>query len=294
MDHRLALKQATLATLVAAVLFVPIVGLVLHDRALDLHAARVAVLLAAVFLWRYGLALLLHSRLRIALARRAALVAAPFAAPLAPLAAWLARRGKPLLAVVLAALVAAPFLPGATNYLIHVLSLTLIYVILGMGLNIVVGLAGLLDLGYVAFYAVGAYSYALLAQQLGLGFWSALPLVALLAGATGCALAFPVLRMHGDYLAIVTLGFGEIIRMLLVNMTWLTGGPNGISAPRPTLFGLSFSAEGEAGGPTFHGLLGIAYDPRHRYVYMYLLVLAIAAGAVWVFHRLRQMPMGRA
>jgi branched-chain amino acid transport system permease protein len=101
-----------------------------------------------------------------------------------------------------------------------VVILGLIYVLLGLGLNIVVGLAGLLDLGYVAFYAIGAYGLALGYQYLGLGFWSALPLAAITAALAGCILGFPVLRMHGDYLAIVTLGFGEIIRLILNN--WLS------------------------------------------------------------------------
>src|SRR5690554_647962 len=94
-------------------------------------------------------------------------------------------------------------------------TLVLIYVMLALGLNVVVGLAGLLDLGYVAFYAVGAYTFALLSQYTGISFWMALPIGALLAGLTGMILGFPVLRLRGDYLAIVTLGFGEIIRILL-------------------------------------------------------------------------------
>src|SRR5205085_6426433 len=119
----------------------------------------------------------------------------------------------------------------------------LIYVMLGWGLNIVVGLAGLLDLGYVAFYAVGAYSYALLAQSFGLSFWILLPLAGILAAFWGVLLGFPVLRLRGDYLAIVTLAFGEIIRVVLINWVSLTHGPNGITGiPRPTLFGIPFNA----------------------------------------------------
>src|SRR5262249_58251831 len=112
---------------------------------------------------------------------------------------------------------------------------------LGFGLNIVVGLAGLLDLGYVAFYAVGAYSYALLAHYFGFSFWICLPLAGCLAAFAGVLLGFPVLRLRGDYLAIVTLGFGEIIRLILINWQDLTNGPNGIaSIPRPRFFGLPF------------------------------------------------------
>src|SRR5690606_11739814 len=107
--------------------------------------------------------------------------------------------------------------------------LILTYIMLGWGLNIVVGLAGLLDLGYVAFYAIGAYSYALLAQTFGFSFWLCLPLAGVLAAFGGLLLGFPVLRLRGDYLAIVTLGFGEMIRIILLNWYQVTGGPNGLS-----------------------------------------------------------------
>jgi branched-chain amino acid transport system permease protein len=163
-----------------------------------------------------------------------------------------------------------------------------------MGLNIVVGLAGLLDLGFVAFYAVGAYGYALLAQYTGISFWLAIPVTAAVAASAGFLLGFPVLRMHGDYLAIVTLGFGEIVRMLLVNLTWITGGPNGITAPRPTLFGLAFTAAPPPGTRAFHEAFGLEFSPSHRYVFMYLAILAFMLGAVWVFLRLKHMPIGRA
>ena len=104
-----------------------------------------------------------------------------------------------------------------------------IYIILGLGLNVVVGLSGLLVLGYGGFYAIGAYTFALLNHYYGLGFWTCLPLAGLVSAAAGFLLGFPVLRLRGDYLAIVTLGFGEIVRILLLNNTEITGGPNGIS-----------------------------------------------------------------
>jgi branched-chain amino acid transport system permease protein len=125
------------------------------------------------------------------------------------------------------------------RYILDLGILVLTYVMLGWGLNVVVGLAGLLDLGYVAFYAVGAYSYALLATHFGLSFWVCLPLAGILAAFWGMLLGFPVLRLRGDYLAIVTLAFGEIIRLVIINWQSLTGGPNGVSGiPRPTLFGI--------------------------------------------------------
>ncbi len=134
-----------------------------------------------------------------------------------------------------------PFAPGVDRRLIDIAILVVTYIMLGWGLNIVVGLAGLLDLGYVAFYAVGAYSYALLATHFGLGFWLCLPFAGLMAAASGVILGFPVLRLRGDYLAIVTLGFGEMVRIILLNWYEFTNGPDGISGiPRPTFFGLPF------------------------------------------------------
>ena len=136
------------------------------------------------------------------------------------------------------------------RYWFDIAILILTYIMLGWGLNIVVGLAGLLDLGYVAFYAVGAYSYALLAQHFGLSFWLCLPLAGLLAASWGVILGFPVLRLRGDYLAIVTLAFGEMVRIILLNWYQFTGGPDGISGiPRPSFFGLPFKRYGEQ---TFH------------------------------------------
>ena len=125
------------------------------------------------------------------------------------------------------------------RYILDLAILVLTYVMLGWGLNVVVGLAGLLDLGYVAFYAVGAYSYGLLATNFGWSFWICLPLAGILAAFWGVLLGFPVLRLRGDYLAIVTLAFGEIIRLVIINWQDLTGGPNGVSGiPRPSFFGI--------------------------------------------------------
>ncbi len=171
--------------------------------------------------------------------------------------------------------------------------LVLTYVMLGWGLNVVVGLAGLLDLGYVAFYAVGAYTYAIFSTQFGLGFWTCLPLAGALAALWGVMLGFPVLRLRGDYLAIVTLAFGEIIRILLINWASLTGGPNGISGiPRPTLFGLRFDASG--GPDTFAGYFGLEYSPTQRAVFLYYVILALALLTNWFTLRLRRVALGRA
>ena len=179
--------------------------------------------------------------------------------------------------------VALPFLPFADRALVDKATLVLIYVMLGWGLNIVVGLAGLLDLGFVAFYAVGAYSYALLATKLGL------------SAGFGVALGFPVLRLRGDYLAIVTLGFGEIIRIVLLNWQDLTNGPNGITAiPRPSLFGLAFAANAPAGQRTFADFFGLAFSGSHRVIFLYFIILALALLTNLFSLRIRRLPIGRA
>ncbi len=169
--------------------------------------------------------------------------------------------------------------------------LVLTYMMLGWGLNIVVGLAGLLDLGYVAFYAVGAYTFALLATHFGLGFWICLPIAGAAAALWGVVLGFPVLRLRGDYLAIVTLAFGEIIRIVLLNWTEVTNGPNGISRiPKPTFFGLPFTA----GEGSFSSFFNIKYDPLHGIIFLYYLILGLAFLTNIVTLRLRRLPIGRA
>jgi branched-chain amino acid transport system permease protein len=195
--------------------------------------------------------------------------------------------------VGLGALVMFPVLPIADRYTLDLGVLVLTYVMLGWGLNIVVGLAGLLDLGYVAFYAVGAYAYALLASNFGLSFWICLPLAGILAAFWGVLLGFPVLRLRGDYLAIVTLAFGEIIRIVLLNWQSLTGGPNGISGiPRPSFFGLVFEAT--CGPGSFCGFFGIEHSSLHRIMWLYYIILALALFTAWVTTRVRRLPVGRA
>lgn len=176
----------------------------------------------------------------------------------------------------------------------------LIYIMLGWGLNIVVGLAGLLDLGYVAFYAVGAYSYALLATQVipavypALGpwaFWICLPLAGILAAFWGVLLGFPVLRLRGDYLAIVTLAFGEIIRLVLINWSDVTKGYEGISSiPRPSFFGIPFNASDQG----FAAKFGLEFTPLHRTIFLFYVILALAFLTNLVTIRLRRLPVGRA
>jgi branched-chain amino acid transport system permease protein len=161
-------------------------------------------------------------------------------------------------------------------YQTNIMITGLIYVMLGLGLNIVVGLAGLLDLGYVAFYAVGAYSYALLNYHFGIGFWAVLPIGAALGAFFGVLLGFPVLRLKGDYLAIVTLGFGEIIRLILENWNAFSFGPSGIAnIPRPSFFGIEFSVQNAT-------------------IYLYYIMIAIVLFTIFVVNRLQDSRIGRA
>jgi branched-chain amino acid transport system permease protein len=177
------------------------------------------------------------------------------------------------------------------RYILDLAILVLTYVMLGWGLNVVVGLAGLLDLGYVAFYAVGAYSYGLLATNFGWSFWICLPLAGILAAFWGVLLGFPVLRLRGDYLAIVTLAFGEIIRLVIINWQDLTGGPNGVSGiPRPSFFGIPLDNSDDG----LAARLGIEYSATHRIVFLFYLILALALLTNWVTIRLRRLPIGRA
>ncbi len=192
--------------------------------------------------------------------------------------------------------VTLPLMPFADRYILDVAILVLMYVMLGWGLNIVVGLAGLLDLGYVAFYAVGAYGYALLALHFNMGFWESLPLAGLFAAFFGIILGFPVLRLRGDYLAIVTLGFGEMIRIILINWYSLTNGPDGISGiDRPTFFGLlEFSRVPSDGMEAFHTFFGLEFSSLHRIIFLYYLILALALLTNAFTLRIRKLPVGRA
>lgn len=199
-----------------------------------------------------------------------------------------------LLAAVLVVMLVWPFMVSRGS--VDLATLTLIYIMLGLGLNIVVGLAGLLDLGFVAFYAVGAYTYALLSQYFGMSFWACLPISAGFAALFGFLLGFPVLRLRGDYLAIVTLGFGEIIRILLNNWTSLTGGPSGISGiAKPSLFGLEFTRRAkEEGATTFHEFFDIGYSSSYKVIFLYLIAVILVCFVIYVINRLMRMPIGRA
>jgi len=196
---------------------------------------------------------------------------------------------------LLAAAILFPFTPLADRQMVDIAILVVTYVMLGWGLNIVVGLAGLLDLGYVAFYAVGAYAYALLATEMGLGFWLCLPFAGMMAALAGVILGFPVLRLRGDYLAIVTLGFGEMIRIILLNWYEVTNGPDGISGiPRPTFFGLPFVRSPAEGVESFHSFFGMTYAPIDRIIFLYYVILVMALITNQFTLRIRKLPVGRA
>jgi branched-chain amino acid transport system permease protein len=173
----------------------------------------------------------------------------------------------------------------ADNYGRDVAINVFIYIALGLGLNIVIGLAGLLDLGYIAFYAVGAYTYALLNTNFGVPFWIALPVGCIISSMAGAFIGYPTLKMRGDYLAIVTLGFGEIIRIVLNNWDALTQGPNGI---------LGIKAPGLYYPVVQSGSIQFAHIYLKNLVWLYYLILAIAVITMIAVYRLNYSRIGRA
>jgi len=281
------LKDATVAAAVALVLAVPLVGLKTVDAggelAIETRWPWVMIAVIAVFAGR-----LLFNLWRARPAGAKPSLPASSSVGGSDHRLWLA------LAVVVFAL-AFPLLPFSDRYWVDLATTILIYVMLGWGLNIVVGLAGLLDLGYVAFYAVGAYSFALFAKYFDFSFWACLPMAGLLAAGFGLLLGFPVLRLRGDYLAIVTLGFGEIVRVILINWYDLTNGPDGISGiPRPSFFGMPFARSAQAGETTFHEYFGLEFSGVQRVMFLYYIILALALLTNWFVLRIRRLPIGRA
>jgi branched-chain amino acid transport system permease protein len=295
-DVAAALKDASLAALATFGLCIPMIAFRTEQtQGVNLILRQRWGLVALLCALAFGGRLLVHTlgaRRRIAGARPQALATRPEDLSLVQ------RAGKLGLPLFLGIAVTFPILIyfatgglGESRYWVDLGILILTYVMLGWGLNIVVGLAGLLDLGYVAFYAVGAYTYALLATTFGLSFWICLPLAGILAAFWGILLGFPVLRLRGDYLAIVTLAFGEIIRLVIINWVDLTNGGAGISSiPRVTFFGVPFNAE-ETG---FAHLFGLEFHAMHRIIFLYYLILGLALLTNFVTLRLRKLPVGRA
>src|SRR5215467_1419063 len=291
-DTARALRDAGVAALLAFGLFLPLIGFqtvtdVRNDLILNTRWPLLFAVVALVGLGRLTYSLSIEPWLKERALR-----------PATEPAAWRSRIGKWVVPFAIGFVVAYPAIVlatagfgGAVKWIDNFGIQILIYVMLGWGLNIVVGLAGLLDLGYVAFYAVGAYSYALLAKTFGFSFWILLPLAGSLAAFWGVLLGFPVLRLRGDYLAIVTLAFGEIIRLILINWVPVTSGYAGISGiPRPTFFGLPFNASDEG----FAAVLGFEFSPVHRTIFLYYVILGLALITAYVTMRLRRLPVGRA
>lgn len=282
-----AIKDTIVAGLLALIVFGPVVGVLLDGYEFSTRSGDVAAIVAVVMAGRFVLSVFTQTDFGKAFLYRQStkddgvVVTSPD----------YKSKMTYILPIVIVIGLIAPFI--ASKYVLTIVILGLIYVLLGLGLNIVVGLAGLLDLGFVGFYAIGAYGLALGYENLGLGFWSMLPLAAIMAAIAGAILGFPVLRMHGDYLAIVTLGFGEIIRLVLTNWTEFTHGPNGVSAPLPTLFGLEFKRRSSDGTP-FHEFFGLPYDSAYKYIFIYIVLFLVVLAVLYVKHRLTRMPIGRA
>jgi branched-chain amino acid transport system permease protein len=288
-----ALRETAITALVAFGLFLPLIGFntvqnIRNELVLETRWPLLAALVAIIAGGRFLYALVISPwRARRAMQPKPAEVAGKrglLARWLIPFTLGFAVVYPPL------ALSLAGF-QGAAKWIDNFGVQILIYVMLGWGLNIVVGLAGLLDLGYVAFYAVGAYSYALFAMNFGLSFWILLPIAGCLAAFWGILLGFPVLRLRGDYLAIVTLAFGEIIRLVLINWVPVTNGYAGIAGvPRPTFFGIPFNASDDG----FAARFGLEFSPIYRTIFLYYLILALALLTAAVTVRLRRLPIGRA
>jgi branched-chain amino acid transport system permease protein len=298
---RARIKDAALAALLAGLLALPFIGVRstegIAGQITSWHLSTIALIMLGVFVGRLAWISILAraSLLRWRESHGKIFNGMPAFAGMTPVLLSVRKfiLQKPYL--IIALLIVFPFLPMTDRYMLDVAIMVLTYVMLAWGLTITVGFAGLLDLGYVAFYAIGAYCYALLAQFFGLSFWQALPLAAALAAGVGLVLGLPVLRLRGDYFAIVTLGFGEITRLVLINWSNLTGGPNGISGvPRPTLFGLEFARSASEGQQTFHAFFNLTFDPLQRVIFMYYIILCLALLTGGLVARLRQTSLGRA
>ncbi len=293
-DVMKAVKEAAFAGLVTLGLCIPILAYgtrqnMENQLVLDPRWDAVAWAVALVFLGR----LIVNLRQQQRANGAPPLISMPASGSrfLTRFAKWFAPLGLGFLLVFPIVAITLTGWQGALKWIDNFGIQILIYVMLGWGLNIVVGLAGLLDLGYVAFYAVGAYSYALLAKNFGLSFWILLPMAGILAAFWGVILGFPVLRLRGDYLAIVTLAFGEIIRLVLINWVDFSNGYAGISGiPRPTFFGIPFNASDTGFAATF----GLEFSPLYRTIFLYYVILMLCLLTAYVSLRLRKLPVGRA
>ena len=301
-----ALRQAAIAGLIALLLTFPILT---HETVVDQNnnlvlqtrwpmalavAGLITVAAFAIALWRANRAT--GQLVRGPSAATAAWVIPPWLVSYGP------RIGLAMLVLYPAFVVSLAGWPAVLKWVDNFGVQILIYVMLAWGLNIVVGLAGLLDLGYVAFYAVGAYAYAIMATQVipalapalvPYAFYISLPIAGLLAALWGMILGFPVLRLRGDYLAVVTLAFGEIIRLVLINWESFSNGYKGIQTARITFFGLPFTTRGQE--QTFNDVFSLTGNAAaYRAIFLYYVILALALFVAFVTQRLRRLPIGRA
>ncbi len=289
-----AFKEAAIAALITTALFCILLGITTYQ---DAHNDTRILLRPGLLGGFVLLAFVIRFYTVIRDAKKQTLIENPGLVKAKKGPGWF-QRAEPYLQPVLLALMA--FFPiivlaalggqGSTKWIDNYGIIIMIYIMLGWGLNIVVGLAGLLDLGYVAFYAIGSYTYALLAQHYGFSFWMALPVSGVMAAMWGIMLGFPVLRLRGDYLAVVTLAFGEIIRSVAVNWKDFTGGGAGISVPKITFFGLPFK-DSEDG---FAAFFNLEFLPIHRSIFLYYVIFILAIITALVTIKLKKLPIGRA
>ena len=293
-----AAREAVYAGLIAFGLFVLLVGLktdqnIRNELILVQRWGLLAILVGIVMAGRFVISAFLRPELDRRRAARAAAKPAEAAAEESFFKRNFNAIGLAFLLLFPVIVISLTGLQGSLKWVDNFGIQILIYVMLAWGLNVVVGLAGLLDLGYVAFYAVGAYAYALLGTHFGLSFWILLPAAGAMAAMWGIILGFPVLRLRGDYLAIVTLAFGEIIRLVIINWREVTNGTAGISGiPKVTFFGLvTFNVS----DPNYFGkVFGMAASGVYYKIFLYYLILMLCLITAFVTIRLRRMPVGRA
>jgi branched-chain amino acid transport system permease protein len=277
------LRELLFSAIIAAVLILPLFGLRLDSESGSLAITTDWPLAIAFWVGAVLLRAAILLRPRAVLNKIAIRVQLP--------SGWSVPTGRGLILLMLV----LPFIPGVDRRLLDMLILIITYVTLGWGLSIMVGMVGLLDLGYIAFYAIGAYAFALLAVDGGWSFWQTLPIVIAASGGAAFLIGGPILRLRGDYFAIVSLGFAEVLRITLINWQSLTHGPDGVTGiPRPSVFGMASFNVGDTGLPLFAEWLGIAPDPMHRLMFIYYLLLIFAAAVMLLLGWLRRSTFGLA
>ena len=286
-----AIKKALLAALVTFGLSFPIVVFLTRVNLSNQLVLQQRWWLAALFAGTAFIIAFAVAILRPGGVERAPLTTVMSTAPPHPIIRILPRAGLVFLIAYPVLVLLATGNAGAVKWIDNFGIQILIYILLAWGLNVIVGFAGLLDLGFVAFYAVGAYSTGLLAKTFGLSFWILLPLAGILAAFWALIVGLPVLRLRGDYIAIVTLAFAEIVRLVLVNWVPVTGGYAGVSGiPAPSIAGYTFTM----GPNNIATALGLPPSPLYRLFFLFYLILTFVVLCDWVTTRLRTLPVGRA